>query len=202
MEIVLKIIIGIVSALIGMLIVKKMQNKGKKKEELKKEKTPTTIKNEIVPKKWLDLGIIEPQQVIDVINEAFSNKEKLDSNIYIGNTKFGNICVCLTLDGKIENAFPVKVTKEEYFNIKSKVQEIGLGNDLNVEVVSLLIAIDLKNYKDELINNIDKTNVSYIFDLFSIYVDKSITVIDVGDGKIAINTNIIKNYILNDSIEL
>ena len=47
--------------------------------------------NEMIPEQRKRLRIEEPQQLIDSINEAFSNKEKLDSNIYIGNSKLGNI---------------------------------------------------------------------------------------------------------------
>lgn len=35
------------------------------------------MKNNEIPEKWKKVGIAEPQQLIDAINEAFSNKEKL-----------------------------------------------------------------------------------------------------------------------------
>ena len=110
------------------------------------------MNNNEIPEKWKKFGIDEPQQLIDAINEAFSNKEKLDSNIYIGNSKLGNICICLTPDNKIENAFPVKTTREEYFQIKSDVEKLELGNNLYTEVLSLFLAIDIKNHKEELVN--------------------------------------------------
>ena len=157
--------------------------------------------NKKIPKQWKVLGIEEPQQMIDTINEAFSNKEKLDSNIYIGNTKYGNICICLTSDNKIENAFPVKATKEEYFQIKSEVEKLELGNNLYTEVLSLFLAIDIKNHKEELVNNFNQNNKAYAFDLFNCYISDDITIIDIGAGKVSISKSIIKNYLFDNSIK-
>lgn len=159
------------------------------------------MKNNEIPEKWKKVGIAEPQQLIDTINEAFSNKEKLDSNIYIGNTKYGNICICLTSDNKIENAFPVKATKEEYFQIKSDVEKLELGNNLYTEVLSLFLAIDIKNNKEELVNNFNQNNKAYVFDLFNCYISNDITIIDIGSGKVSISTSIIKNYLFDNSIK-
>lgn len=157
--------------------------------------------NEKIPERWKRLGIEEPQQIIDTINEAFLHKDKLDSNIYIGNTRYGNICICLTSDNKIENAFPVKTTKEEYFQIKSGVEKLELGNKLYAEVLSLFLAIDIKNHKEELINNFNQNNSIYAFDLFNCYISNDITIIDIGAGKVSISTNIIKNYLFDNSIK-
>lgn len=159
------------------------------------------MKNNEIPEKWKKVGIAEPQQLIDAINEAFSNKEKLDSNIYMGNSKYGNICICLTSDGKIENAFPVKATKEEYFQIKSDVEKLELGNNLYTEVLSLFLAIDIKNNNEKLINNFNQNNKAYAFDLFNCYISNDITIIDIGEGKVSISTSIIKNYLFDNSIK-
>lgn len=159
------------------------------------------MKNTEIPEKWKKVGIAEPQQLIDAINEAFSNKEKLDSNIYIGNSKLGNICICLTPDNKIENAFPVKTTREEYFQIKSSVEKLELGNNLYTEVLSLFLAIDIKNHKEELVNNFNQNNSTYAFDLFNCYISNDITIIDTGAGKVSISTSIIKNYLFDNSIK-
>ena len=160
------------------------------------------MNNYKVPEKWKKIGIEEPQQVIDTINEASQHLYKLDSNIYIGNTKYGNICVILTSDNKIDNAFPVKTTKEEYIKIKADVEKLQLGNNLYTEVLSLFLAIDIKNYKEDLVNNFNQNNSTYNFDLFGCYVGNDITIIDIGEGKVPISTSIIKNYLFDNIIKI
>ncbi|MGL4449741.1 MAG: EndoU domain-containing protein [Sarcina sp.] len=48
-----------------------------------------------------------PQQVIDVINQAYSNKHHIDKNIYLGKATNGmEIEMYITYDSKIISAFP------------------------------------------------------------------------------------------------
>lgn len=39
------------------------------------------------------------------------------------------------------------------------------------------------------------------FDLFNCYISNDITIIDIGAGKVSISTNIIKNYLFDNSIK-
>lgn len=68
------------------------------------------------------------------------------------------------------------------------------------EITSLLLGIDVNNYRDMLLKNFSQNNKAYTFDLFECYVTENITVIDFGDGKIAISTDIIKKYLYNNTI--
>ena len=153
-------------------------------------------KENIVPAKWKNIGIREPQEVIDVINEAYANKEKLDATIYIGASKYGNIGMGLGLDGKIENAFPVKVTKDEFLKIRNEINGLGLGNDLYESVISLFIAIDVYNHKNEIKKIINDDVFEFKSDLFDCYGKNDLLVIDIGEGKVVINKDIIKKYLI------
>ena len=153
-------------------------------------------KENIVPAKWKNIGIREPQEVIDVINEAYANKEKLDATIYIGASKYGNIGMGLGLDGKIENAFPVKVTKDEFLKIRNDINWLGLGNDLYESVISLFIAIDVYNHKNEIKKIINDDVFEFKSDLFDCYGKNDLLVIDIGEGKVVINKDIIKKYLI------
>ncbi len=94
---------------------------------------------------------------MDVINVAFANKEKLDFNVYVGKTEYGNICLCLDNDGKITYAFPTVTNKADYVNIKEKINEIGLGrpDEMHLQVVTLFFCVDLLNNKDIIIKKIN-----------------------------------------------
>ena len=52
-------------------------------------------------KKWV------PQQVVDAINEAFSNKHIVSGNLYEGTTKSGSRIQISVSDGKITAAWPL-----------------------------------------------------------------------------------------------
>lgn len=158
------------------------------------------LKEVSLPIKWQNIGLSTQQQAIDTINEAYKNKEKLGSNIYVGNTNNGNICIILSSDGSIDDAFPVKISKDDYFEIKKSVENLGLPNDMYNEIVSLFLGIDINNYREMLIENISQYNKEYTFDLFECYITEDITVINCVDGKIAIGTSIIKNYLYNNKI--
>lgn len=148
-----------------------------------------------VPKKWLDIGIKEPQEVIDTINEACKNLEHLDASVYLGKTKYGNICICLSVDKKIENAFPVKITKAEFLRIKSEIEKIEWRNNVSKSVTLMFIATDLYNHKDEIKELINKSKYKFSYDLFCCYGEGDILVIDWGEGKIAIGKNVIEKFI-------
>ena len=160
-------------------------------------------KEEDIPLKWKNRGLKTRQQVIDVMNEAFNNKEKLDSNIYIGKTKYGNICLCLDDNNKITDAFPAATTKENYINVKEKINKIGLGapDEIHLQILSLFFCIDLLNNKDTIIEKINLLPQSFQFELFGCTITDDITVITTGYGHLTIGTNYVKNFILNNIIE-
>ncbi len=152
--------------------------------------------------KWIKYGLKEEQKIIDEINKAYEVKEKLDSNINIGKSSNCTICMCLDGNNKIELAFPVLTNKEEYLKIKSQVQELELDNnsDLNLQVISLFFAIDIKNNREELKKEIENLPQEFNFDLFSCTIDEKVTVITMELGNIVIGTEYVKKYLLNDSL--
>ena len=150
-----------------------------------------------ISQKWINYGLKNEQEIIDEINRAYEVKEKLDSNIYIGKSTKGTICMCLDGNNKIELAFPVHTTKNDYLKIKEQVKEIIGDNDLNVQVISLFIAIDITNNKELLKKEINDLPKEYNFDLFSCLIDEELTVITMELGQIVIGTEYIKNYLLN-----
>ena len=152
--------------------------------------------------KWIKYGLKEEQEIIGEINKAYEVKEKLDSNIYVGKASNCNICMCLDSENKIELAFPVLTNKDEYLKIKSQVQELELDNksDLNLQVISLFFAIDIKNNREELKKEIENLPQEFNFYLFSCTIDEKVTVITMELGNIVIGTEYVKKYLLNDSL--
>ena len=55
---------------------------------------------------------MSPQEVVDVINEAYSNMELMDGSCYLGTSRNGiNIEMILNSEGKIITAYPQKIKK-------------------------------------------------------------------------------------------
>ena len=53
---------------------------------------------------------MSPQDVVDVINEAYSNMELMDDSRYLGTSRNGiNIEMILNSEGKIITAYPQKI---------------------------------------------------------------------------------------------
>lgn len=152
---------------------------------------------ENISQKWLDFGLTNEQEIIDEINKAFETKEKLDSNIYVGKSDNGSICMCLDKEGKIEKAFPVKTNKDEYIKIKEKIKEIGIQEELNLQVISLFFAIDLNNYREQVQNIINKLPQDLELDLFNCTITEDLTIIQMELGQIVIGTNYVKEFIQN-----
>lgn len=134
---------------------------------------------------------------------AYATSENLDSNIYVGNTKHGNICLCLNNDKKITNAFPTLTNKEHYINIKQKIKEVGLGepDEMHLQVITLFFCIDLLNNKELITKKLNSIPQNFSFDLFECYIDKEMTIISTESGKLMINTTYVKNFLLNNIIE-
>ena len=153
-----------------------------------------------ISQKWINYGLKEEQEIIDEINKAYEVKEKLDSNIYIGKSDHGTICMCLDGNSQIELAFPANTTKEEYLKIKEQVKEIIGDDDLNIQVISLFIAIDINNNKEEVKKSLNSLPKEFNFGLFNARIDEKVTVITMELGQIVIGTEYIKNYLLNNSL--
>ena len=151
----------------------------------------------IVPEIWTRHGVTEPQQVIDEINKAYDNKERLDSNIYIGTANCGNICIIVnSADGKCQDAFPVNINSNTYFKIKEEVKENHLGEPdaVHLEIVSLAIAIDYMQYIDLFNNKQNIIDERYI--LFnSTFINDMIVINVEGIGQLVINYDSAKEII-------
>ena len=152
----------------------------------------------MIPKIWQDRGVTDEQQVIDAINEAFSAKEKLGSNVFVGPSSCGNICIITDYrSGEISDAYPVRIDKDIYLQIKNDLQDSVIdGQDaMQLEVTALAIAIDYMNYQDAFLN---KEEVMGRYALFDSVVQKSdngdeILVISIEDlGSIALSYMAIK----------
>ena len=147
--------------------------------------------------KWIKYGLKEQQEIIDEINKAYEVKEKLDSNIYVGKTKYGNICMCLDGNGQIEKAFPVITTREDYLKIKDNIKSKRLGepDELHLQVVSLFFAIDLNNYKEVILKAMDKLPQELELDLFNCTITDNLTIINMELGRIVVGTKYVNDFL-------
>ena len=126
---------------------------------------------DVIPEIWQDRGVTDPQQVIDAINEAFASREKLDSNIFVGPSSFGNVCIITDYKtGEVADAYPARIDKDTYMKIKSDLQDsvIAEEDDMQLQVTSLAIAIDYMNYPEAFLN---KEEVSGRYALFDSVVE-------------------------------
>lgn len=153
--------------------------------------------------KWSNIGLNNKQEIIDEINKAFEKKEKLDSNIYVGKSNHGNICMCLDENGKIEKAFPALINKEDYQKIRNKVETIILEepNDLYLQVISLFLTIDINNHKEEVLNGLNDLPKDLELDLFNCTITEGLTIIIMELGQIVINTKYVKDFLKKGIIE-
>ena len=148
---------------------------------------------EMIPEIWQDRGVTDPQQIIDAINEAFSEKEKLDSNIFVGPSSCGNICIVTDYkSGEVADAYPAGIDKDTYLRIKKDLQDsvIDEKDYMQLQVTSLAIAIDYMNYPKAFLN---KEEVSGRYALFDSVVKTS----DNGDELLIISIEGLGSIVLN-----
>ena len=128
-----------------------------------------------IPEIWQKRGVTDPQQVVDAINEAFASKEKLDSNIFVGPSSFGDVCIITDYkSGEVADAYPASIDKDTYLQIKGDLQDsvIAEEDDMQLQVTSLAIAVDYMNYPEVFLN---KEEISGRYALFD-------SVVETGDN--------------------
>ena len=150
-----------------------------------------------VPERWRKIGLKKKEDVLNAINEAYSNREKIGLNVCLGKWNDKNICMTLNEEEKIVDAFPAAVDIKEYQKIEGMVREFykstGVdADDVAVKVVSLFIGIDIMNNKQDFLNGkYNKVNCR----LFTCTADDDIVVIPTEQGSIAIGMQIVKDIV-------
>ncbi|MGX8774159.1 MAG: hypothetical protein ACSW8G_03785 [Bacillota bacterium] len=157
------------------------------------------MEKDMIPKIWRDRGVTDQQQVIDAINEAFSAKEKLGSNVFVGSSSCGNICIITDYrSGEISDAYPAGVDKDTFLKIKKELQDsvVDEQDTMQLEVTALAIAIDYMNYPDAFLNKEEVNGRYALFDSVVITGDNGdeLLVISIeGLGSIALSYADIKS---------
>ncbi len=156
--------------------------------------------NIAIPEIWVERGAATEQQVIDAMNEAFESRERLGSNIYVGDSGLGSICLILDHEsGELADAYPAKIDKSTFDQIMRDVDESGLGepDEMHLQIISLALAIDLLNYYDDFLNK-DEVGGRYALFESSVHTTDAgeILIISVeGLGRFAVGYETVKSIL-------